>query len=147
MNDKKTILIAFFTFPLAALLFIFLISKVNFHAALSPAEQKVISFNYDNIPKVAERKQALVTSIRNPIVFAKPSHQEFPKVPLAQVAPPPSAENKVSFILINREKKLAIIDGKVVNEGDVIGNQRVTKIEKDKVLLKNREGEKWLKLD
>jgi hypothetical protein len=42
---------------------------------------------------------------------------------------------------------LAIIDGKLVHEGDVIDNRKIARIEKDKVLLKGKEGEKWLKMD
>jgi len=51
------------------------------------------------------------------------------------------------MILVNRNKKIAIIDGRLVKEGDVIDQNRIARIEKDKVLLKNNEGEKWLKLE
>ena len=57
-------------------------------------------------------------------------------------------ERKLSFIMINPSRKMAIIDGRLVNEGSVIGQQRVKKIEESKVLLTNGKGEDiWLKQD
>jgi hypothetical protein len=64
------------------------------------------------------------------------------------MSPPPDATGKrVSFILLHKKRNLAIVDGKLVHEGDLLGNQKIAKIEKDKILLKGREGEKWLNLD
>src|SRR3990172_8565513 len=54
---------------------------------------------------------------------------------------------KISLILISDGLKMAIIDGTVVNEGDVINDCRIVKIEKDKILLKDQAGEEWIKIE
>jgi hypothetical protein len=149
VNENKKIIIFLVSIPIAALIIIFVISKVKFAPSFSPVEQKGFSFAYENTPRITERKQSSVSSIKNPIDLTKTSEQGFPKASLEETVPPPAAttEKRISFILVNRNKKLAIIDGKLVHEGDKVDNHTVARIEKDKILLKNREGEKWLKLD
>jgi hypothetical protein len=148
VNENKRIIVFLVSIPAVALIIIFMISKVNFAPSFSPVEQKVFSFTYENNPKIAWRKQSLISSIKNPIDPTKTSEQGFPKDSLEEMVPPPAtAGRRVSFILVNQNKKLAIIDGKLVHEGDRVDNQTIARIEKDKILLKNREGEKWLRLD
>jgi len=147
MTKDQKIILFMVSVPLVAILTIFMISKINFGLALSPSEMKLYTFRYENIPKIAERSPARVSSLKSPIVLSR-SSKEFPETPLAELSPPPSMEEKrVSMILVNRNKKIAIIDGRLVKEGDVIDQNRIARIEKDKVLLKNKEGEKWLKLE
>ena len=147
MTKDQKIILFMVSVPLVAILTIFMISKINFGLALSPSEMKLYTFRYENIPKIAERSPARVSSLKSPIVLSR-SSKGFPETPLAELSPPPSMEEKrVSMILVNRNKKIAIIDGKLVKEGDVIDQNRIARIEKDKVLLKNKEGEKWLKLE
>lgn len=43
-------------------------------------------------------------------------------------------------------KKVAIINSKIVHEGSMINGAKVLHIAKDKVLLKTRQGKKWLSL-
>jgi hypothetical protein len=125
-----------------------MISKVTFDLSFSPMERKLFNFNYENIPKIVEGSITQTGSVRNPITVSRSSVKGFPDTPLAELSPPSSpAEKRVSMILIKKNKKMAIIDGKFLNEGDVIDKHKITRIEKDKVLLKNKEGEKWLKLE
>jgi len=148
VNENKKIIIFLISIPVAAIIIIFMISKIKFAPSFSPVEQKVFSFTYENTPRITEKKQSLISSAKNPIDLTKTSEQGFPRASLEETVPPPSAMGeRISFILVNRNKKLAIIDGKLVHEGDKVDNHIVARIEKDKILLKNREGEKWLKLD
>jgi hypothetical protein len=39
------------------------------------------------------------------------------------------------------------VNGNVVREGDMTKNGKVKKIAKDSILLKDGEGEKWLKIE
>jgi hypothetical protein len=67
---------------------------------------------------------------------------------LSEIAPAAKAEEQnVSFILIKGGKKIAIINNVVVREGDSINLGKVAKIEKGGVLIKNKEGEQWLKIN
>ncbi|MCX5854962.1 MAG: hypothetical protein NTZ24_10445 [Deltaproteobacteria bacterium] len=151
MNKDQKIILFIVSIPLVAMLTVFMISKVTFGLSLSPMERKLFNFNHENIPKIAERSIMQTGLIKSPITLTKSSVKGFPDTPLVVLSPPSSpassAEKRVSMILINKNKKIAIIDGKFLNEGDVIGKHKVTRIEKNRVLLKNKEGEKWLKLE
>jgi len=148
VNENKKIVIFFVLIPVAAVMIILTSSKARFAPSFSPAERKVFNFTYGRIPDISERQPLSVSSVRNPIDLRRGGEQGFPKTALAEMVPPPeTAEKRVSFILVNQKKRLAIIDGKFVHEGDVIDNHKIAKIEKDKVLLKGKEGEKWLKMD
>ena len=148
MNKDQKIILFIVSIPLAAILTVFMISKVTFDLSLSPMERKLFNFNYENIPKIVEGSITQTGSIRNPITVSRLSSKGFPNTPLTELSPPSSpAEKRVSMIFINKNKKMAIIDGKFLNEGDIIDKHKITRIEKDKVLLKNKEGEKWLKLE
>ncbi len=148
MNDNKKIIIFLVSIPAAALIIVFMISKVKLAPSFSSVEQKIVSFTYKNTPSIAGRKQLFISPLNNPIEVSKVSEQGFPKASLEEMVPPPAAAGRrVSFILVNQSRKLAIIDGKLVHEGDKVFNHTIARIEKDKILLKNREGEKWLLLD
>jgi hypothetical protein len=159
MNNDRKIIVFFIALPLAAILIIFLVSKIKFDLSLSPLERKLYSFNYESMPKIVERIPASVKPIKSPIVISTLQEREFPGAPLISVAPLLSdadrkasaplsgADKKVSLILVNSNRKIAIIDGTLLHEGDLIDRYRLERIEKNKVLLKNKEGEKWLKLE
>jgi hypothetical protein len=53
----------------------------------------------------------------------------------------------VSMIIVNDQTRLAIINGKVVKEGDRHAQWRVARIEKNRVLLREGKDEQWLRLD
>jgi len=148
MNKNKKIMIILISIPLAAVIIISMISRMQFAPSFSPEEQKVFNFTSQQIPKLTHSKLIYVSPIKCPIDVSKSSDKGFPKTPLTEIVPPPAAtEKRLSFILINQKRKLAIFDGKLVHEGDVLNDQKIARIEKNKILLRSREGEKWLKLD
>ena len=148
MNDNKKIIVFLVLIPVTAVVVILTSTLAKFALSFSPVEQKVFNFTYERVPDISERQPLSVSSIRNPVDLRRGGEEGFPKTALAEMVPPPeTAEKRVSFILVNQKKRLAIIDGKLVHEGDVIDNRKIAKIEKDKVLLKGKEGEKWLKMD
>jgi len=145
-NTKAIIILA--SVPVIAVIIIYLTSGVKFSPSFSAEEQKVFDFNFEQAPAFAHREQLPVISVKSPISTSRGSESGFPKTSLAEMVPPPDATGKrVSFILINKKRKFAIIDGKLVHEGTVMGNHKIARIEKDKILLQSKEGEKWLKLD
>jgi hypothetical protein len=147
MNKDHKIILFIVAIPVMAILTIFTISKASFDLSLSPIERKIFYFNYGNVPKIAERSMIQTGSIKSPIALSKTS-AKFPGTPLSEISPAsPQTGKRVSMILVNKNKKIAVIDGKMLNEGDFVDKHRIARIEKDKVLLKNKEGEKWLKLE
>ena len=147
MSENQKIIVFLILIPVAAATVIMMSSMAKFAPSFSPTEQKVFNFTYERIPDLSERKPASTSSISAPIDLRRAGGQGFPKTALAEVAPPEQAERKVSFIMVDRNRRLAIIDGRFVHEGDVIDKLKIVKIEKNRVLLKGKEGEKWLKLD
>ncbi|MCX5830113.1 MAG: hypothetical protein NTV58_19255 [Deltaproteobacteria bacterium] len=155
MNHDQKIIIFLVLVPLVAILTIFMASKVNLDLSLSPTEKRLLNFNYGAIPNIFERTMAGTSSLKCPITLSKSSAKGFPETPLEKISPPSSpasvsvsaTEKRVSMILINSKRKIAIIDGRLVNEGDLIDKYMISRIEKDKVLLKGKEGEKWLKIE
>jgi len=147
MSENQKIIVFLILIPLAAAAIIMMSSMARFAPSFSPAEQKVFNFTYQRIPDLSERKPAAASAVRAPIALTKGGSQGFPKTTLAEMAPPEQVERKVSFIMVDQKRRLAIIDGRFVHEGDVIDKLKIAKIEKNRVLLKGKEGEKWLKLD
>ncbi len=59
--------------------------------------------------------------------------------------PPPNY--KLSFVYIGKNKKFAVIDGKLYMEGDLLpSEEKILKIRKDSILLTGKWGERWVKV-
>jgi hypothetical protein len=128
-------------------LFIVGLSHVKFGLALSPMERNILLFSYNKV-KITERKPLIVSALISPVDIATSSKGGYPKVPLSDIAPGDKAkEQKVSLILIRGGKKIAIINNLVVKEGDSINLGKIARIEKGGVLIRNKEGEQWLKMN
>lgn len=87
------------------------------------------------------------------VVSQSAAPSAYPPVPLSALAPlapaqqpSPPDEDIISMILVNGEKRLAIIDGTVVHEGERFRDGIIAGIEERRVLLRNGKGEKWLQL-
>ena len=102
---------------------------------------------------MVQRQPLALGPVQSPIPLVLTTGSGFPPEPLADVAPPglapPAGDRQLalSLIVINRGKKFAIISGAVVKEGDVLDQRRILRIERNQVLLKDKEGERWLKID
>lgn len=127
----------------AIILIVFGVWQVNFDLSLSPAERGILQFRYEK-QKMKERQSPVVSGLKNPMESASSERKSYPSVKLADIAP--VEQQRVSLVLIRGEKKIAIIDNLVVREGDSINEGRIARIEKGGVLVKNKEGERWLKI-
>lgn len=144
--------------------FIFLVAGIlavrsfNYGQALTPSEKRIISFRADEALLQKRRERTPVMGdLKSPIEFSRKSG--FPPAPLAQVAPrqeePEAAEPefKVSMIVVGSSSNMAIVNGQVVKEGDLVDNFIVKKIEKGRVFLtesagrKGRAASKWVYLE
>ena len=127
----------------AIILVVFGVSQVNFDLSLSPAERGILMFRYEK-QNIKERQFSAVPALKNPMEQGTIERKSYPSVKLSDVAPPD--QQRVSLVLIRGERKIAIIDNLVVKEGDSINDGRIARIEKGGVLVKNKEGERWLKI-
>ncbi len=145
--DNKQIIVLIS--PVVATLFcIIALSHIKFKPSLSPVEEGLAGFSYQKA-QIIRRQPIAVPAIDSPIrVEAVSPKVGFPQVPLEKMAPlEPEVEMKVSFILIYGGRKVAIINGMVVKEGDIFNQSRVAKIEKNRVLIKDKKGERWIGIE
>ncbi len=61
--------------------------------------------------------------------------------------PPPALPPTLSFVLQDGGKSMAIIGGSMVKTGDQVKGWTVERIERNRVLLRNRKGATWLTLN
>lgn len=147
-KDKKFM----FTLSLPFIVMLFsaiILSFVKFRPGLPVSETRPQAPLYGEVSAL-KRTPVLAASLRSPIqIPAASSKKGFPGTALSEIAPPqaPAEERKVSLVLVNGNRKMAIINGIVVREGDITGNSRVIKIEKNRVLLKDKLREEWVKLE
>lgn len=129
---------------IAIVLVLFGMSYTNFDLHLSHAERSILLFRQEKL-SIKERQFAMVSALKNPMEQGSVGKQGYPTVKLSDIAPPD--RQQVSLVLIRGEKRIAIIDNLVVREGDSINEGRIARIEKGGVLVKNKEGERWLKIN
>jgi hypothetical protein len=142
MTDKHfSILIICSAIAIALVLFGVL--HIFFDLYLSPAERGILMFRHEKL-WMKERQFAMVSALKNPMEHGTFGKKGYPSVKLLDIAPP--ERQRVSLVVIRGEKRIAIIDNLVVREGDSMNEGRITRIEKNGVLVKNKEGERWLKI-
>ena len=144
-NRNHTI---FILLPFIAIAFSAIVcSMVRVTPALSPLEQELSGFSYKK--SAVLRKQPLtVTYLKSPVELPVAAQKDFPRIPLSEIFPPETKkEKKVLLIMVSDNRKMAIINDIVVKEGDAVDDGRVEKIEKNRVLIKNKKGEEWLKIE
>jgi hypothetical protein len=153
MREENKLDLLIIGIPVLVILSLLLVSEVKFGVALSPQEQALLDFRSESLPRMVQRNPPALARVASPIPLVMASEKDYPQELLGDIAPAegggPTEERQlaVSLIVVGRGKKLAIIGGVVTREGDVIDRQRVVRIERDKVLLKDKEGERWLRLD
>ncbi|MDX9713986.1 MAG: hypothetical protein RBT37_01010 [Dissulfurispiraceae bacterium] len=123
-------------------------SQVKFEFKPAPIELEINSALPEEL-NIKEREIFYTKNMVSPMLINKTVKKGFPNTPLETIAPaaaPQEPTLNISMILINNLRKMAIINGIVLSEGDMIGNDRVLKIEKDRVSIRSSKGERWVKL-
>ena len=140
--------ITFIALPFILIFFSIIISSfMNFMPVLSPTERELSRFSYEKL-QLIDKQPLQTTKLNSPIKIPDRSQKDILQLPISGAAFHNEIEAKrISLILISDGLKMAIIDGTVVNEGDVINDYRIVKIEKDKILLKDQAGEEWIKIE
>jgi hypothetical protein len=125
--------------PIVAVIYL---CTINLKPTLLPLEKEVLGFSFF-LPPSFEREDNAFHDLKNPVDTGA---NEYPPVALTELAPAQGSptESTVSLIVLGKAAKLAVIKGVVVKEGDAFQGDRVARIEKDRVLLKNGKEEKWL---
>lgn len=133
---------------------------INLKPALNSGEMRMLQF----IPESVNLSEKLPVAInlkgsQDVIKQQQQAEKDFPPVPLSAVAPPPSKEAggsmepavqfKISMIVVGDGRRMAIVNGGVVREGDAAGGMRIARIEKDRILFVERttKNRQWVALE
>lgn len=155
---KDTIMLISATLVMVIIVVFGLSYLIDIKPSLSIQEKRFARFSYEKV-KIVERKPAAVANIKSPLEDTEGRAKDFPSEALADIAPVVRDEKnkamekdknttqKLSLILIKDHARLAIVNGVVVREGDMTKSGKVQKITKDGIILKDSEGEKWLKIE
>jgi hypothetical protein len=120
---------------------------------LTGMEKGLSMLSPDSIESIVDKQPLAFTSLDSPMGITYAPKRDFPGVPLSRMAPPQQQEEdapepvRVTFILTEGERKMAIVNGIVVKEGDMIQSGTVARIEKDRVLIKSEKEQRWVKID
>jgi hypothetical protein len=137
MNIYKDIIILIAATLVMVVIIVFGLSYIiDIKPSLSPQEKRFARFSYEKV-KIVERKPAVLANMRSPLEDKEGGAKEKEK----------NTTQKLSLVLIKDRARLAIVNGIVVREGDMTKSGKVQKITKDGIILKDREGEKWLKIE
>ena len=109
----------------------------------------------DGMPELAisEIKKYRLADIKNAVnlLYLPPPPQvtrvEEPAQETSQKPPEKPPEYTVIFTYVGLLKSYAIINGRLLKEGDMVSNEeRIIKIKRDGVLLSGRWGKRWIKV-
>jgi hypothetical protein len=123
---------------LAGFMLVFIVvSFVSFSPA--PLARNPMEAPSEDQISLLKRNTIVATNLKNPLTPARPVLKGFPPEPLEEIANAhPQKDSILTMTLIQDGKKMALIDGQVVKEGDVVNQLKVVKIERDKGTFKNR---------
>lgn len=118
--------------------------RVVFKPFLLSREKEIAGFFYEKTA-IAQREQIIAVGLKMPLDNIPGLRKSFPDISLSEVLHEKAIEKKnVSMIFVKDGQRIAIINNQVVKEGDLIGRDRVLKINSDKVLLRENMTDKWL---
>ncbi len=134
--DNKSIIFIAFPFILVIILVI-IAGYFPFDREWSPAENIVRNFSPANLAvrdRVVERVKQI---IQGPFDFEYIRVQREEKT-VGQEGEEKLPEYLLTLVVISGEEKRAVVNGSIVQEGDRITKGKIMKIEKDRVLLKDK---------
>ncbi len=148
--------------PIAGLIIpLILWNTVSLKPPLRPHEKTLINFT-PVLPNVARPTPQSFAGMQCPVRPSTPQAStatSYPPVALESLLPSgkginvksevthPDSAFTVSMILVNENRKFAIINDRVVKEGDYLNSFRVSSIEQNKIHLKGKKGDVWLKTE
>lgn len=134
---KKIIILSLLPF-LLIIASVIAASLIDFQHTLAEKEQ-LLNVTYKSVGTFRKEASVVKNNLKSPL--------EIPEAfipPILTTADEPG--KGVSLIMIREEEKIAIINGKIVREGDVIDKMEILKIEKDKIFIKSNRT-KWIYME
>jgi len=144
MDNKLKILIAF---PFVFIIILFIAAGyIPFKTGVTESEDRILTFT-PSVPALKERREIPVPAeMKIPFHFRASERNEAAGQNRTTVTNMDYNDYMLSMIVVSGKRKMAIIRGILVREGDNFGDMKISKIEPDRVLLKNKT-ERWLYLE
>ncbi len=140
MNNKTKMLLLLP--PLLIVLCVFAANSIPFDQSLTESESQILDFISSDL-KISEKQTTRTgKSIKGPFDFTKKSAH----IPKDKVSDIDYNENSLSLTVISENVRMAIINGEIVKEGDVLKGMKIQKIEPERVLVNNKNAQ-WLYLE
>jgi len=133
MIDNNLKLLFALPFLLLAVSFV-IVDFIPFSSVLTPEEMQVITFTPDDLTLPKTDKTTVDVDLSQPLALIRVQEDAQRSSPDQPAAMP---QRKVQMIVIGGLKKMAVIDGTLVREGDSLGTLIVKTIESNRVLVKN----------
>ncbi len=136
---KKLIILSLLPFLLIIASVITASFLIDFNHTLTEKEQQLLDITYESVGIFRKEASVVKNNLKSPI--------EIPETFTPPISTATAGPGKgVSLIMIREEEKIAIINGKVAREGDIIDKMEILKIEKDKILVKSNKT-KWIYME
>lgn len=144
---------------------------IDIKPVLSPQEHKYARFRHEK-NEIIDKMPVVLSGLRSPLqTDTVEQHDGYPQEALSRLAPPgePGQKNTtssktmeavagqgkdkektahgLSMVFIKDKTRLAVIDGNIAKEGEMTRSGRIKMIRNDGVLIKDNEGEKWLRIE
>lgn len=149
MMMQRGILAVALTTILSLVIPFFVYRKTSYKPDLNQTERMVVDFTPTTFEVVRKDWQpaTLRLPLANGIPTVVPTAGTAALSPAFLLPPPPAAPPALSFVLQDGGKSTAIIGGSMVKTGDQIQGWTVERIERNRVLIRNRKGATWLTLN
>ncbi len=120
---------------------------VHFDEELSDSARTILSFAPSDITIKKTHAYKLKNDFKSPMNFTGKTDANMAPAPNgAKVPLTDTAQNELSLIVIEGKNRLAIINGQVVKEGNIIDGTKIARIESGRVLLQNKTTQ-WLYME
>jgi hypothetical protein len=122
------------------------VKRVAFKPFLLPQEQELVNLSLEQV-KIVQREPDIVSGLGSPLGGPSEPKKDFPAIPLPQALNQAySGRKNISLILIKNGQRMAIVNNRVVKEGDLVGKGKVLKIESGKILIREDGMDRWFGL-
>lgn len=130
---------------LSLLTLLYLSVKKDMAISLTPVELEVYRYTRGAaLTGSSMKKRAFLEAASG---MAGPLYIEEQKSVPGAAGPGDERGYTVSFILISKDDRIAVINNAIVREGDILDNRKVSRIEKDRVAITLNGIASWVKLE
>lgn len=141
---QRTVILGILACIASLLIPVVIFLQTAFRPELSEAERTVANFSPAQFDVATKSWQP--TALRLPVTRGM-QPAGITAAPNTVRTPPPVPLPTLSFVLQDGSKSMAVIGGNMAKVGSEVCGWTVIKIEQNRVLLRNRKGTRWLKMD